>query len=354
MRVLPALAISVLGHGIAIGWLATHNIATPRVMPQLVIAPRVPVQPPARPAEVEPIAIEYIGASTGHGGGAGLAASGTEPTHRGEHGTGGHSNGPSHSDLMTMRRPVLNMGLSPEFWAQFYAKEVHAQPNPIEGERIGDDIAALEQDLHDPEWMRHASPDQLREAREALVAAQDARDAHELKQDGDGYKAEHPTWEGRVDPDGNVHFKDKPNWQQHGLTASFDATDALMREHGEDPYAAEKKKFLDDTREERYQIGKRYKHQELARSAELAQETLTWIWSQTTDTRERKDAVFELWDACAESGDDDLVAGGKAARAMIVGFIQAHLVGADAYTPAELTELNAHKASNETFAPYAD
>jgi len=342
MRVLPALAVSVVGHGIAIGWLATHRLATPRARPQPDLAAVVVAPPrPAKPAEVEPIAIEYLGASTGHGGGgAGTTATGTDATHRGE---GNRAAGPAHSDLMTMRRPQLNTGLSPEFWAAFYAKEVHAQPNPIEGERIRDGIAELEHDLHDRDWMRHASPDQLTAAREALVAAQDARDGHELAQDGDGYKAEHETWKGRVDPDGNVHFQDKP---------TFDATDALMRAHGEDPYAAQKQKFLDDTREERFQIGKRYEHQQLARSAELAQQTLTWIWSQTTDTRERKQAVFELWDACAESGDDELVTGGKAARAMIVGYIRAHLAGADAYTPAELAELNAHRASAATFAPY--
>ena len=46
------------------------------------------------------------------------------------------------------------------------------------------------------------------------------------------------------------------------------------------------------------------------------------------------------------------MAGGAAARQVIVGFIRAHLTGADAFTSAELATLNARKKSTAEFAPY--
>jgi len=347
MRILSAaLAISVLGHGVAIGWLSRRKLARPLVMPALATEP--PAPPPTPAPVAEPIAIELVDVpARAHSGGigepgtarhAGTAAT----THRGEPAAAG---GQTHSALMTMRGPEpphLNGGLSPEFWNTFLSKESHAQPNPIEGERIRDDIAELEQEV------RSGNAG----AREALVNAYAARDAHELKRDGTGYKTEREQWTAHVDARGNVTFEDKPNVQLHGLGGTFDATDALMRSHGMDPYAAQKRQFLDDTREERFEIGKRFNHEQLSHSSRLAYDALQWIWSRTSDVTERKQAVFELWDDCAESGDADLVEGGEAARKMIVGYIQTHLVGASAYTPAELAALNAHKASTATFAPY--
>ncbi|HEY1547038.1 MAG TPA: hypothetical protein VGG28_04435 [Kofleriaceae bacterium] len=342
-----ALALSAVAHGGLAVALAMRNHAPP----QAFAPPPVAVQP--APATTEPIAVAFIAdehshdvqphdvgpaltrriaASTAHHG-TEIAATATTPTP----GTGGEP--AKTSPLMTMRptpAPTLQ-GPSEDFISNFLSKPSHAEPNPIEGERIDDEIAAIE---HDPSQ------------RERLVALYDARDAHELKRDGTGYKATHGTWVAHVDSSGHATFEDKPNYQQHGLGGSFDITDAFMRHHGVDPYAAEKRKFLDDTREERYEIGKRAQHEVLQHSGGLAYEALENVWAKTADVRARKQAVFELWDDCAESGNADLVEGGRAARAMIVAFIQARFVGADAYTPDELAAFNAKKASRATFAPY--
>ena len=82
---------------------------------------------------------------------------------------------------------------------------------------------------------------------------------------------------------------------------------------------------------------------------------LAWAWSKTeSDPEARKQALFELWDDCAETGEQDLVAAGHAARLYVLGYIRAHLPqgAAGAFTPDDLTRLNAHKRSSATFQPY--
>jgi hypothetical protein len=348
MRILPvALALSAVAHGGLALALAMRNHAPPHVFappPAELATPTSAADVPiavallddtheAQPHDVGPALTRRIAASTAHHGTEVAAATASASTPS----TG--VDPAKTSPLMAMRpkpAPTLE-GPSEDFISNFLSKPSHAEPNPIEGERIDDEIAAIE---HDPSQ------------RERLVALYNARDAHELKRDGTGYKATHQTWVAHVDSTGHATFEDTPNWHHDGLGASFDITDAFMRHHGDDPYAAQKRKFLEDTLEERYQIGKRAQHELLQHSGGLAYEALENVWAKTTDVRARKRAVFELWDDCAESGNADLVEGGRAAREMIVAFIQARFVGADAYTPDELAAFNAKKTSKATFAPY--
>lgn len=163
----------------------------------------------------------------------------------------------------------------------------------------------------------------------------------------------HGTFTMTTEPDGTAHFQDDPNFQFHGMGGSFDLNDAFMREHGEDPYASEKLKVLDGTREQRFEQGKVYKHEQLAASGAIAYQNLEEMWIKARSLAERKQALFEMWDECAETGDPDLVAAGRAARQTIVAFIRARLKGPEAYTPEELARLNAQKTSATPFEPYA-
>ena len=67
----------------------------------------------------------------------------------------------------------------------------------------------------------------------------------------------------------------------------------------------------------------------------------------------RRAALFELWDDCDE-GPDERGQAGQRARAMITGFIGAHLPrgSADAYTEDEIRLLDARGSSQQPFAPY--
>src|SRR5262249_5595981 len=93
---------------------------------------------------------------------------------------------------------------------------------------------------------------------------------------------------------------------------------------------------------------------DLAQSAQRMRQNLAIMWSHTTDPTARKVALFEMWDEIAETGDDDLVHGGVAARAYLVGFVRTKLPAgsADAFSPEELARFNARRHSQAVFAPY--
>ena len=137
------------------------------------------------------------------------------------------------------------------------------------------------------------------------------------------------------------------------LSGGFDITDALMRRHGQDPYASRKLAYLDSTRDHRVQIGQRHRQQQLEQAAVIMKANLDRVWSLPTPAA-RREALFELWDECAETGPEQLVTAGREARKLVVGVIRSRLpVGsADAFTAAEIAALNRTKQSKAMFAPY--
>ena len=156
-----------------------------------------------------------------------------------------------------------------------------------------------------------------------------------------------------MSPDGGVELKDKPNIQVaafigFGLAGTFDLTDAFMRDRGQDPYASSKLRYLDRTRDQRVEIGKRHRAAQLAQSTQLMAESLARLWATTRDPARRKSALFALWDECAETGPEELVEAGAAARRVLVNFVHVKRV---VFTPEELAALNAKRRSSATFAP---
>lgn len=137
--------------------------------------------------------------------------------------------------------------------------------------------------------------------------------------------------------------------------ASFDLTDSLMRRHGQDPYASKKLQALDATRDERAQIGAAHRHEQLAHATQLMKAALERVWASNLDLPAKKRAVFELWDDCAETGADDLIEATRQGRLSLIGFVNAKLPpgSATAFSADELAQLNAHRQSHATFAPYS-
>lgn len=138
------------------------------------------------------------------------------------------------------------------------------------------------------------------------------------------------------------------------LAGGFDITDALMRNRGQDPYASKKLRFLDSTRDQRVQIGLRHRARQLDQVTLIMQRNLDTAWASLADPVALRAALFELWDECAETGSEDLVRAGGAARTLVIGFIRGKLPAGTAlgYTPDELGRLNARRQSRAAFDPY--
>ena len=129
----------------------------------------------------------------------------------------------------------------------------------------------------------------------------------------------------------------------------LDITGWLGHKFGIDVYASRKLKLLDDTRDERVARGDKYRTQQLERSAELMRRNLDALWAATHDLDERRAALFEMWDECAE-GDGPVGEAGDRARVVVIGWIRAKLP-AGAFSPAEIDILDKRRASKQHFAP---
>jgi hypothetical protein len=262
---------------------------------------------------------------------------------------------PRRNPLLTMRRPTLDTQPSQEFTAQFLKNSRPLAPKDIRTEQLADELARTEGQLANPRWIANASPDQVTAARMSAVSMHDELTNRELQPDGTGTKSEHRAFGMKFAADGTVDIRDNPNVKREGLlSGSFDVTDALMRRQGIDPYSSYKLKVLDETREERVAIGKRYRTQQLALSKQLVQKNLDRLWTSTSDPAARKQGLFELWDDCAETGPEDVVVAGASARAHVVGFVRSKLPQgtADAFTADELARFNKQRKSLQPFAPY--
>lgn len=371
MRVLPvALAVSAALHGGAIAWGLQHETEDTQEQPEVTLAPIEIV--PATPAEPEPLVVALLpDHSVVPTAPAASASRHTRPTGNTRQITATEPAATtvlappsepapgSRHPLLSMRRPSRDTAPpavpTEPFTERFLARSKPLAPRDIRTEQLQSELASAQSQLKNARWVANATPDQLTGARMTAMALRDELYHRELQPDGTGTKSEHETFRIKVAADGTAKIEDKANVQRKGLLGgSFDATDAIMRSQGVDPYASYKLKVLDETREERVAIGKRYRTQQLARSRQLVQKHLVALWSSAPDLAARKQALFELWDDCAETGSDELVAAGSAARAHVVGFIRSKLPagGADAFTREELVRFNGRRKSRAAFAPY--
>ena len=143
------------------------------------------------------------------------------------------------------------------------------------------------------------------------------------------------------------------------IGGGFDVTDwiarkALGKAKG-DPYAARKRAALDATIDERAEMRRRHRNEQLEHAEDIATDQLRALWASSASLADKKEAMFELWDDCAETGDAPVVAAAARARRVIVAFIALKLPpgSAGAFTDAELAALNARKSSRARFDPYA-
>jgi hypothetical protein len=180
------------------------------------------------------------------------------------------------------------------------------------------------------------------------------------KPDGDGgYRIERLTFNARVARDGTVTLEDKSSSSAlHGIgiSVTFDLTEMIMRAIGNDPYAFEKLRVLDETREARAEMARVDRGRRFHDALDRFPRDMGKIWAYTTWSQaERRRIFFRLWDEVAEDGDAELLHAAAQVRATICGFIRRHLPadGPAAYTAEELDRLNGKRQSRARFDPYS-
>ncbi len=168
-----------------------------------------------------------------------------------------------------------------------------------------------------------------------------------------------------VYPTGEVAFRDytEAGFSEVGIRVSGYED---WKAHGEKKakHGRRKAEFLRATAERRAELAASYATQGSGRALEqLDLELRALALELAEDPATLRRRLFELWDDCAEGEatpehstvDKARLEHGRAARQQIESFIRAQLPqdGPKAYTPAELAKLNAARASQAEFAPYA-
>ncbi len=127
-----------------------------------------------------------------------------------------------------------------------------------------------------------------------------------------------------------------------------------------------KRKFLDQTAELRAQMAAEHRRESEKQALAQLSTDLRTIWADgATPVSLRKEKLFVRWDECEEllvddgSSDPEQAARAKAgaiARRQIEAFVRKHAPAgsADAFTAAELREMNARRRSRVQFDPYRD
>ncbi|MBW2460522.1 MAG: hypothetical protein JRH11_02665 [Deltaproteobacteria bacterium] len=162
----------------------------------------------------------------------------------------------------------------------------------------------------------------------------------------------------RIAPDGTVSFDDRPGVdldspsfsRPNGLvpSGSFDIADAVSRARGHDPYRHERAWFMRETEELRDRLADAAAATNQRRGMARLNGDLRRLWAGSGTAQRRRQRIFAIWDDCTE---DEI---GRQARTAILSFVRRSLAAgtADAYPPAELSELNRQRVSREPFTPY--
>ncbi|MFO7567623.1 MAG: hypothetical protein R6X02_33575 [Enhygromyxa sp.] len=177
-----------------------------------------------------------------------------------------------------------------------------------------------------------------------------------------------------LNPDGRVNFRNKgakASWTNIGMAGPGDVLAAAA---GDDPYARLKAALLKATFDMRLGMAVDFQKRQLDKRLRRLDGELDKIWAdERRDLAARKELLFQRWDECDEPDDltaaaelpgfgalesselDDARQGAAAsARKRILKFIREHAPkgSPEAFTAAELAEMNRRRVSKQKFAPY--
>lgn len=270
--------------------------------------------------------------------------------------------------------------------------EAHAEPNAAPGlslhglrDNARASTAGSGQVVVDPSLLhgsREVFEDSMADAAEAAVqgpapAPASGQDYAFSKENGKlVYRDPAGRFVATLNPDGRVNFRNKgakATWTNIGMAGPGDLISAAA---GEDPYARLKAKLLKATFEMRLGMAIDFQKRQLDKRLSRLEGELDKIWADSRrELSARKELLFQRWDECDEP--DDEVADGQAelpgfgavesseldearhgaaasARKRILKFIREHAPkgSAEAFTAAEIADMNRRRASKQEFDPY--
>ncbi|MFK7985917.1 MAG: hypothetical protein AB8I08_07780 [Sandaracinaceae bacterium] len=188
--------------------------------------------------------------------------------------------------------------------------------------------------------------------RQAMAKAHITREPVVLRREPDGSRSwAGPMFTARVAPNGEVTFEDGADVNTNGFSASgnFDLQGAIMGAQGQDPRAAERERFMRETRAEREAMEDEYRREVQQRQVRRIRGELRSVWARADRSAERRRRrIFFLWDRITDDGSMDDV------KAAVLTFVRINLPqgSADAFTTQELAAMNARRRSRREFAPY--
>lgn len=173
-----------------------------------------------------------------------------------------------------------------------------------------------------------------------------------IPEKGGGYRCETKNFVAHIKPDGALEFSDRfPIGFNKGGTFSFDLTDLAMRGKKQDPYAAEKRKFIEFSDKVRSELRKKALQESQDQALATLSDQLTLLWRSSRSAASRRREMYEIW---ADSSDDKSEKLSRKGRRIIEDFIRANLPegSSDGYTAEELSRIAGERQNLPPFDPY--
>jgi hypothetical protein len=173
-----------------------------------------------------------------------------------------------------------------------------------------------------------------------------------IPEKGGGYRAETRNFIAHIKPDGSLSFENRfPIGFNKGGTFSFDLTDLAMRGAKQDPYYAEKRRFMDFSEKVRNDLRKKAIQEKNENALSTLSQQLHTVWNSGRSSAERRREIFEKWNECTDDKDDVV---GRKGRRTIEDFIRTYLPAGspDAYTSEELARIAGERQGLPAFDPY--
>lgn len=170
---------------------------------------------------------------------------------------------------------------------------------------------------------------------------------------GGGFKYDGKRFSAHIAPDGSLKFDDAgPIGFAKGSSGfSFDLTDLAMRGRKQDPYGAEKRRFMEQTDKLRDDLRRKHVLGSKETHSAAVPHDLEEIWESQKPAAVRRRELFEYWEQASDDADPIAQQRG---RRQTEAYIQKHLPpgSADAYTDEELRRFAAQRVGQPAFQPY--